>query len=109
MGLDSIKDVARHADSLPLTGDGVVGIDFENKLKERKEKNIGYKDLIPEVTVKQSLAQKQKATYTTNTHEQKQMRFDNSRNYKSYGQNRPEYSAQQCLMARDLLISKIKG
>ena len=93
MGLDSIKDVARHADSLPLTGDGVLGIDFENKLKERKEKNKEYKDLIPEVSVKQSLAPKRKATYTTNTHEQKQMRFDNSRNYRSYGQNRPEYSA----------------
>ena len=43
--------------------------------------------------MKQSLAPKRKATYTTNTHEQKQMRFDNSRNYRSYGQNRPEYSA----------------
>ena len=53
MGLDNIKTVARHADSLPLTGDGVLGIDFENKLKERKEKNKEYKDLIPEVSVKQ--------------------------------------------------------
>ena len=62
MGLDSIKDVARHADSLPLTGDRVFGIDFENKLKERKEKNKEYKDLAPEVSVKQSLAPKRKAT-----------------------------------------------
>ena len=37
MGVDSIKDVAKHADLLPLTGDGVLGEDFENKLKERKE------------------------------------------------------------------------
>ena len=61
--------------------------------KERKEKNKKYKDLIPEVSVKQDLAPKQKATFSTNTHEQKQMRFHNNRNYRSYGQNRPEYSA----------------
>ena len=38
LGLDNIKDVARHADSLPLMGDRVLGIDLKNKLKERKEK-----------------------------------------------------------------------
>ena len=47
-GVDSIKDVAKYADSLPLTGDGVLGKDFENKLKERKKKNKEFKDLVPE-------------------------------------------------------------
>ena len=92
MGLDNIKDVARHVDSLPLMGDGVLGIDSKSKLRERTEKNKDHKDLIPDVSVKQSLAPKRKATFTTNIHKQKQMRFDNNRKYRSYGQNRPEYS-----------------
>ena len=35
IGLDNIKDVAGHANSLPLMRDRVLGIDFKNKLKER--------------------------------------------------------------------------
>ena len=34
MGLENIKDVAKKADLLPLTGDGVLGCEFENKLKQ---------------------------------------------------------------------------
>ena len=39
IGLGSVKDVAKHADLLPLTGDGVLGKGFEIKLKDRKENN----------------------------------------------------------------------
>ena len=36
IGVDSIKDIAKYADPLPLTGDGVLGKDFENKLKKKE-------------------------------------------------------------------------
>ena len=44
-GLDSVKDVVRQTDLLPLSGDGVLGKDFEIRLKERKEKNKEFKEL----------------------------------------------------------------
>ena len=41
MGLDSVKDIAKQAELLPLTDQGVLGSAFEEKLKDRKEKEIG--------------------------------------------------------------------
>ena len=93
MGDDSIKDVAKHADYLPLTGDGVLGKEFETKLKERKEKNKEFKDLVPEIK-QDSLPLKRKSNYPTNARDQKQSRFDNGRNNRSFSQNRSEYSTQ---------------
>ena len=40
MGLDSVKDIAKQAELLPLKGEGVLGSAFEEKLKDRKEKNL---------------------------------------------------------------------
>ena len=37
MGLENIKDVAKQTEVLPLTGDGVLGLGFQSKLKDRKE------------------------------------------------------------------------
>ena len=37
--LENVKDIAKQADLLPLTSDGVLRSDFETKLKDRKEKN----------------------------------------------------------------------
>ena len=41
MGIDSIKDVAKHADLLPLTGDGDWGriLRLNSKKGKRKTKN----------------------------------------------------------------------
>lgn len=91
MGVDSIKDVPKHADYLRLTGDGVLGKEFETNLKERKEKNKEFKDLVPEI--KRDLNPlKRKSSYPTNARDQKQSRFDNSRNNRNFTQNRSEYS-----------------
>ena len=38
MGLDSVKDIATQAESLPLTSEEVLGSVFEEKSKGRKEK-----------------------------------------------------------------------
>lgn len=54
MGLENIKDVAKQADLLPLTADGVMGFSFETKLKDRKEKNKEMNDLIPEIETKKN-------------------------------------------------------
>ena len=56
IGLGSVKDVAKHADLLPLTGDGVLGKGFEIKLKDRKEKNKEFKDLVPEISGKKEIS-----------------------------------------------------
>ena len=90
-GVDSIKDVAKYADSLPLTGDGVLGKDFENKLKERKEKNKEFKDLVPEFK-RDSYPLKRKNNFSTNVRDQEQPRFDNPRNNINLCQNRSEFS-----------------
>ena len=99
-------------------GDGVLDIDFQNKLREKKgEKNKEYKALIPEVFVKQSLAPKRKASFTTNTHEQKQMRFDNYRTTVAMGRTGLNIlllvmvtaTSQQGLIVRDLVISRKRG
>ena len=92
MGLENVKDVAKQADLLPLTGDGVLGSEFENKLKLRKEKNKEYKDLVPEVTGKQNFAPKRKAPASSNSQDQKQMRFENNKSNRNYSHNKPEYS-----------------
>ena len=44
IGLDTVTDVAKHADYLSLTGGGVFGKEFGTKLKDRKEKNKEHKD-----------------------------------------------------------------
>ena len=44
MGIDNVKDVVKDADLLSLSGDGVMWKEFENKLKERKEKNKEFKN-----------------------------------------------------------------
>lgn len=90
MGVDSIKDVAKHADLLPLTGDGVLGKDFETKLKDRKEKNKEFKDLVPEIK-RDSFPTKRKANYTPGARDQKQARFDNSK-ARTFTPNRTDYS-----------------
>ena len=51
-GVNNIKDIAKHIDQLPLTGDGALGKECDNKLKDRKENNKEYKDLVPEITRK---------------------------------------------------------
>ena len=91
IGVDSIIDVAKYADYLPLTGDGVLGKDFENKLKERKEKNKKIKDLVPEFK-HDSYLLKRKAIFSSNVRDQKQTRFDNSRSNRNLSQNRSEFS-----------------
>ena len=48
IGLDTVTNVAKHADYLSLTGNGVFGKEFETKLNDRKERNKEYKDLVPE-------------------------------------------------------------
>ena len=93
MGLDSVKDVDKHADLLPLTGDGVLGKEFEVKLKERKEKNKEFKDLVPEISGKKETPSfKRKSTSQAGSWYSKHMRFDNERSNRNYGQNRIEYS-----------------
>ena len=91
MGVDSIKDVAKHADYLPLTCDGVLGKEFETKFKERKEKNKEFKDLVPEIK-RDFDPLKRKSSYPTNAGDQKQSRFDNSRNSRKFTRNRSKYS-----------------
>ena len=49
IGLDTVTEVAKHADYLSLTGGGDFGKEFWTKLKDRKEKNKEYKDLVPEI------------------------------------------------------------
>ena len=36
MGLDSVKDIAKQVELLPLTGEGILGSAFEEKLEDRK-------------------------------------------------------------------------
>lgn len=85
MGLENVKDVAKQADLLPLTGDGVMGSSFETKLKDRKEKNKEMKDLIPEIEHKKTFNKnfKRKAS-SSNQYSDKQRRYnDSSRNFNS--------------------------
>ena len=90
MGLDSVKDVSKHADFLPLTGDGVFGSEFEEKLKARKEKNKEYKDLVPEAGKREFL--KRKAQSSNSNDNQKQRRFDNSRSGGNSWQTGADYN-----------------
>ncbi|MCW4343718.1 MAG: hypothetical protein N0E48_10205 [Candidatus Thiodiazotropha endolucinida] len=93
MGLDSVKDVAKHADLLPLRGNGVLGKDFETKLKDRKEKNKEFKDLVPEISGKKETPSfKRKSSTQLGSWDSKHMRYENERNNRNYGQNRTEYN-----------------
>ena len=107
--------------TLPLTGDGVLGKGFEIKLKDRKEKNEEFKDLVPEISgKKESPCFKRKSSSQSGSWDSKHMRFDNERNNRNYGQNtcRTEYSTplrydnkctgRQVPMDRDQIISKRK-
>ena len=79
IGLDSVKDVAKHADLLPLTGDGVLGKGFEIKLKDRKEKNEEFKDLVPEISGKKETPCFKRKSSQSGSLDSKHMKFDNER------------------------------
>lgn len=84
MGLENIKDVAKQADLLPLTADGVMGSSFETKLKDRKEKNKEMKDLIPEIETKKNSNKNFKRKASNFQYGDKQRRYnDSSRNFNS--------------------------
>ena len=96
IGIDNVKDVAKHADLLPLSEDGVMGKEFENKLKERKEQSKEFKDMVPEISGKcDFFSFKRKSPFTPNTGDQKHMRYDNNTNNKKIWleQDRVFYSA----------------
>ena len=109
-GLDTVKDVAKHADLLPLTGDGVFGKEFETKLKDRKEKNKEYKDLVPEIGRRDYQSSlKRKAQSTNNNDNPKQRRFDNSRSGGNYNQNRSDYNPRYNNKSSGSSYSKFSG
>ena len=90
MGLDSVKDIAKQAELLPLTGEGVLGSAFEEKLKDRKEKLKEMKDLVPELETKRMSFQgfKRKTSYSGQYGDIKQRRYNEPAknfNNRSYG------------------------
>ena len=90
MGLDNVKDIAKQAELLPLTGEGVLGSAFEEKLKDRKEKLKEMKDLVPELETKRTSFQgfKRKTSYSGQYGDIKQRRYNEPAknfNNRSYG------------------------
>ena len=93
MGLDSVKVVAKHADSSPLIRDGVFDKYFEIRLKDRKVKSMKFLDLVPEISEKKETPSfKRKSTSLSGSWDSKHMRYDNERNDKKYGKKRTVYS-----------------
>lgn len=122
MGLENVKDVANQANSLPLTGDGVLGSSFEAKLKDRKEKNKEAKDLVPELEPKKYPSKRKSSNYS---YENKQRRYnDNSKNFnnRSYSgdyrsplrrlynnNNRSGYNYRSSGQAKKSAVSSFRG
>ena len=93
IGLDSVKDVARQTDLLPLSGDGVLGKEFEIRLKERKEKNKEFKELVPEIFGRRDFSANLKRKAPSTSFESKQMGYDNPKTSRPYSQRRSDFSS----------------
>lgn len=71
-GLHEFKDLQKAALTAPLSGDGIFGEEFENKLKKRQEKDKQLSDLMPEMNKKPFT--KRKSTFKSDTSAPKKAR-----------------------------------
>ena len=85
--------MARQTDLLPLSGDGVLGKEFEIRLKERKEKNKEFKELVPEISGRRDFSANLKRKAPSTSFESKQMRYDNPKTSRPYSQRRSNFSS----------------
>ncbi|CAC5426473.1 unnamed protein product [Mytilus coruscus] len=79
-GLSDLKDYANTVMSLPLTSEGIFGSQFDEKLKEKTERNKQLAECLPNLKrVPSSLPMKRKVTSTNETNDSgfKKGKFDN--------------------------------
>ncbi|CAC5417093.1 unnamed protein product [Mytilus coruscus] len=79
-GLSDLKDYANTVMSLPLTSEGIFGSQFDEKLKEKTERNKQLAECLPNLKrVPSSLPMKRKLTSTNETNDSgfKKGKFDN--------------------------------
>ena len=81
MGLENIKDVAKQAEVLPLTGDEALGLGFQSKLKDCKEKNNEMKDLVPELESRKFKPKQRSSTDAIQYGKKHSVLSDNTKNF----------------------------
>ena len=80
-GLHEYKDLQKTALTAPLTGEGVFGKEFEQKLKDRQDKDKQLKELMPELNSRSAYAKRKISTVDS---QNKRPRFaeESNRNYR---------------------------
>lgn len=87
-GLHEFKDLQKTALTSTLSGEGMFGVEFEKKLKDRQEKDKQLSELMPEMSKK--FYSKRKSSFPSESSAQKKARQSESsysRSYKSSGYN----------------------
>ena len=87
-GLHEFKDLQKTALTSPLSGEGIFGVEFEKKLKDRQEKDKQLSELMPEMSKR--FFSKTKGSFPSESSSQKKPRQSEnaySRAYKSSGYN----------------------
>ena len=87
-----VKDVSRQTDLSPLTGDGVLGNDFDTIPKKRKKNNEEFKEQVPEISGRCDFIAKLKRKAPRKSYESKQMCYYNPKTSRTYSQRRSDYS-----------------
>lgn len=88
-GLQDYKDLQKTALSAPLSSDGIFGKDFEQRLKERQEKDKQLTELMPELN-KRYVIPKRKATTAPDSFGSnfKRVKYSTESSYRPYKYDR---------------------